>query len=423
MSVKAVVGGNWGDEGKGKITDLLAADADLIVRFQGGNNAGHTIVNQYGKFKLHLLPSGVFYSEKLNILSTSVALNIEVFLQEYNDLISQGVPAPKILISDRAQILLPHHILLDEYEEERLGDEKFGSTLSGIAPFYSDKYSKIGIQVSDIFDDDRLLTKINKNIEKKNILLDQFYHKPTLNEDKIFNHLCSLRKNIKPYLANTSLLINQAIRDGRSILLEGQLGALRDPDHGIYPMTTSSSPLSSFAATSIGIASREIHEVITVVKAYSSCVGAGPFVTEIFGTEAEQLRITGNEFGAKTGRPRRVGYFDAVASRYGCMLQGTTAVALSLMDVLGYMTEIPLCIAYDIDNGITEEFASTDSLYRAKPVLKYLKGWNCDISKIRNYFELPQETKDYIEFIENALKLPVKYISVGPEREDIIYKI
>lgn len=425
MGVTAIVGGNWGDEGKGKMTDLLAKQADYVVRFQGGNNAGHTIINKYGKFQLHLIPSGVFYQNTVNVLATGVALNIEAFLEEYNNLISRGVPKPNIIISDRAQVVLPHHILFDKYEEERLGKEKFGSTQSGMAPFYSDKYSKIGIQVIDLFDENSLLEKVKKNIEKKNILLTHLYKKPLLNAKEICEYLYELGKKIQPFIQNTSKELLNAIRDEKNILMEGQLGALKDPDHGIYPMTTSSSPLASFASVGAGIPASLINKVVTVVKAYSSCVGAGSFVSEIFGSEADELRNRGGdngEYGATTGRPRRMGWFDIVATRYGCRLQGTTEVALSLLDVLGYLKEIPICTAYKVNETIINDFPTTQILKQANPILEYLPGWNMDISHIRKYDNLPQEAKNYISFIEERIGFPIKYISVGPERNSIIFR-
>lgn len=377
MSVTAIVGGNWGDEGKGKMTDLLAKEAAYVVRFQGGNNAGHTIINQYGKFQLHLLPSGVFYQNATNILAPGVALNIKGFLDEYEHLILRGVPAPQIKISHRAQVILPQHVLLDQYEEARLGTKKFGSTQSGIAPFYADKYNKIGIQVNDLFTPDRLLDKLERNIEKKNVLLQHFYKQPLLEAEKICDDLIQLGDRIKPFVCDTTKVLNEAIAQQKNILMEGQLGALKDPDHGIYPMTTSSSPLAGFSAIGAGIPAASIQHVVTVVKAYSSCVGAGPFVSEIFGEEAAQLRHLGGdngEYGATTGRPRRMGWFDVVATRYGCTLQGTTEVALSLLDVLGYLENIPVCTAYQINDTITQAFPVTHELDLAKPVIETLPG-------------------------------------------------
>ena len=343
--IKAVVGANWGDEGKGKITDMLAEKADIIVRFQGGANAGHTIVNDYGKFALHTLPSGVFYGHTTSVIGNGVALNIPVFFKEYNEVVSKGVPAPKILISDRAQMVMPYHILFDQYEEERLGGKSFGSTKSGIAPFYSDKYAKIGFQVNELFDDERLKEKLASVCETKNILLEHLYHKPLLNVDELFAELMEYKKMVEPYVCDVSLYLNNALKEGKEILLEGQLGTLKDPDHGIYPMVTSSSTLAAYGAIGAGVPPYEIQKIIVVSKAYSSAVGAGAFVSEIFGEEADELRRRGGdggEFGATTGRPRRMGWFDAVATRYGVRMQGTTEVALTVIDVLGYLDEIPM---------------------------------------------------------------------------------
>lgn len=423
MSITAVVGGNWGDEGKGKITDLLAKESDFVVRFQGGNNAGHTIINDYGKFQLHLMPSGVFNPNTINILATGVAVNIEAFLEEYHQLLNRNVPKPNIKISHRAQVVLPHHILLDTLEEERLGSEQFGSTKSGMAPFYSDKYLKIGIQVADLFDYDTLLKKIERNIEKKNILLVHLYNHKPLNKYEITDYLFDQGKRIKEFVTDTRKLLNDSIH--KNILMEGQLGALKDPDHGIYPMVTSSSPLASFAPVSCGLKASELKRVITVVKAYSSAVGSGPFVSEIFGEVGDTLRNNGGdagEFGATTGRPRRMGWFDVVASRYGCELQGTTDVVLSLLDVLGYLDEIPICTHYEVNGLKTDTFPTYEELKIAKPVIKILKGWKSDISDIRKFDDLPKEAKKYILYIEEALGFNIKYISVGPKRDAIIYR-
>lgn len=423
--VRAIVGANWGDEGKGKITDMLAEKSDIIVRFQGGSNAGHTIINDYGKFALHLLPSGVFYSHTTSIIGNGVALNIPYLLNEVKSLEERGVPTPKLLVSDRAQILMPYHVDFDAFEEERLGGKAFGSTKSGIAPFYSDKYAKIGFQVSELFDEASLKEKVGRVVEYKNILLEHLYHKPTMNPDEIFELLLSYRDMIKPYVADVSLFLHNAIKDGRTILLEGQLGSLKDPDHGIYPMVTSSSTLAAYGAIGAGIPAQEIKDVVTVVKAYSSAVGAGAFVSEIFGAEADEMRKRGGdggEFGATTGRPRRMGWFDAVATRYGCRMQGATEVALTVVDALGYLDEIPMCVGYEIDGEIVKDFPVTYKLEKAKPVLKTYKGWKCDIGGIRNYDELPKECRDYIEAIEAEIGVPITMISNGPKRHDIILR-
>ena len=423
--VKAIVGANWGDEGKGKITDMLAEVSDIIVRFQGGSNAGHTIINDYGKFALHLLPSGVFYNHTTSIIGNGVALNIPYLVNEIKSIVDRGVPAPKILVSDRAQILMPYHADFDAYEEERLGGKAFGSTKSGIAPFYSDKYAKIGFQVSELYDEASLREKVERVVAYKNILLEHLYHKPTMNPDDIYNTLIEYREMITPYVADVSLFLHDALKEGKTVLLEGQLGTLKDPDHGIYPMVTSSSTLAAYGAIGAGLPPYEIKDIVTVVKAYSSAVGAGAFVSEIFGEEADELRKRGGdggEFGATTGRPRRMGWFDAVATRYGCRLQGATEAALTVVDALGYLDEIPMCVGYEIDGEVTKDFPVTYKLQKAKPVFKKFKGWKCDIRGIRNYDELPKECRDYIEAIEAEIGVPITMVSNGPKRHDIILR-
>ncbi|MCI5536523.1 MAG: adenylosuccinate synthase [Clostridiales bacterium] len=423
--IKAIVGANWGDEGKGKITDMLSQEADIIIRFQGGSNAGHTIKNNYGKFALHMLPSGVFYDHTTSILGNGVALNIPYMFNEINDIVSKGVPKPKILVSDRAQILMPYHILFDEYEEERLAGKAFGSTKSGIAPFYSDKYAKIGFQVQELFMDEALLReKVERVITQKNVLLKHLYNKPELDPEDIMKTLMEYRDMVEPYVCDVALFLDEAIKAGKNILLEGQLGALKDTDHGIYPMVTSSSTLAAYGAIGAGVPPYEIKEILTVVKAYSSAVGGGAFVSEILDeTEAEELRKRGGdggEYGATTGRPRRVGWFDAVATKYGCMTQGTTEVAFTVLDTLGYLDEIPVCVGYEIDGEVTTRFPSTAKLEKAKPVLKKLPGWKCDITGIRNFEDLPAEAQNYVDEIEKMIGFPITYVSNGPGREDII---
>ena len=421
--VRAVVGANWGDEGKGKITDMLAEDSDIIIRFQGGSNAGHTIINDYGKFALHLLPSGVFYNHTTSVIGNGVALNIPYLVEELESLTSRNVPMPKILVSDRAQILMPYHMLLDAYEEERLGGKSFGSTKSGIAPFYSDKYAKIGFQVNELFDEEGLKDKVYSVVETKNVLIEHLYHKEKLDPEEIYQTLLEYRDMIKPFVCDTSVYLHQALKENKRILLEGQLGSLKDPDFGIYPMVTSSSTLASYGAIGAGIPGYEIKDVITVVKAYSSAVGAGEFVSEIFGEEADELRKRGGdggEFGATTGRPRRMGWFDAVASRYGCRVQGATEVALTVLDVLGYLDELPVCIGYEIDGEVTRDFPTTRLLKKAKPVYTTLPGWKCDIRGITKYEDLPENCRNYIEFIEKELEVPITMVSNGPGRHEII---
>lgn len=423
--VQAVVGANWGDEGKGKITDMLAREADIIVRFQGGANAGHTIVNNYGKFALHTLPSGVFYDHTTSIIGNGVALNIPVLFNEIKSITDKGVPAPKILVSDRAQIVMPYHILFDEYEEERLAGKSFGSTKSGIAPFYSDKYAKIGFQVSELFNEATLKEKIERVIVQKNIILEHLYHKPLIKADEIFDTLMEYKCMVEPYVCDVSAYLYEAIKEGKNILLEGQLGSLKDPDHGIYPMVTSSSTLAAYGAIGAGIPPYEIKKIITVCKAYSSAVGAGAFVSEIFGDEADELRQRGGdggEYGATTGRPRRMGWFDCVASKYGCRIQGTTDVAFTVLDVLGYLDEIPVCVGYEIDGEVTTDFPTTNKLNKAKPVLTTLPGWKEDIRGIKKYEELPENCRKYIEFIEEQIGFPITMVSNGPGRDDIIYR-
>ncbi len=423
--VKAIVGANWGDEGKGKITDMLAEDSDIVVRFQGGANAGHTIVNGYGKFALHTLPSGVFYSHTTNVIGNGVALNIPVLFNELKSVTDRGVPCPKLLVSDRAQMVMPYHVLFDEYEEERLGKAGFGSTKSGIAPFYSDKYAKIGFQVQELFDEKALRSKLERVCETKNVLLEHLYHKPPLDPDELFETLMGYKKMVEPFVCDVSLFLHNALKEGKTVLLEGQLGSLKDPDHGIYPMVTSSSTLAAYGAIGAGLPPYEIKDIITVVKAYSSAVGAGAFVSEIFGEEADELRRRGGdggEYGATTGRPRRMGWFDCVATKYGCRVQGTTQVAFTVLDVLGYLDKIPVCVGYEIDGEVTTDFPTTGLLEKAKPVLETLDGWKCDIRGIKTYQELPENCRKYIEFVEKQIGCPITMISNGPKREDIIMR-
>mgnify|MGYP000099579898 FL=1 len=423
--VKAVVGANWGDEGKGKITDMLAEKADIIVRFQGGANAGHTIVNNYGKFALHTLPSGVFYNHTTSVIGNGVALNIPILMKEIKSITDRNVPMPKILVSDRAQMVMPYHILFDQYEEERLGGKSFGSTKSGIAPFYSDKYAKIGFQVSELFDEELLQEKVQRVSEMKNVILEHLYHKPMIDPAELLNTLHEYRDMIAPFVCDVSAFLDKALKEGKTILLEGQLGTMKDPDHGIYPMVTSSSTLAAYGAIGAGIPPYEIKQIVTVSKAYSSSVGAGAFVSEIFGDEADELRHRGGdggEFGATTGRPRRMGWFDCVATKYGCRLQGATDVAFTVLDALGYLDEIPVCVGYEIDGEVTTDFPVTYKLEKAKPVLKKLPGWKCDIRGIRNFGELPENCRKYVEFIEEQIGFPITMVSNGPGREDIIYR-
>ena len=423
--VKAIVGANWGDEGKGKITDLLAEASDVVIRFQGGANAGHTIINEYGKFALHLLPSGVFHPHIVNIIGPGVALNIEALLKELESVTSRGVPTPKLLISDRAQVMMPYHVDFDKYEEERLGKQSFGSTKSGIAPFYSDKYAKVGIQVCQLYDEEMLRERLKIALVKKNALLEGLYHKPPIDLEELVAKLKVLAEKIRPMVCDTTLYLHKANKEGKVILLEGQLGSLRDPDHGIYPYTTSSSPLAGYGCVGAGVSPRDMTDIYCVTKAYSSAVGAGPFVVRLTGPEGDELRRRGGdagEFGATTGRARDVGWFDCVATRYGVMVQGATEVVLTNLDVLGYLDEIPVCVAYEVDGQQITDFPDTPRLLRCKPVYDKLPGWKCDIRGIRNYAELPENCRKYVEFIEAQVGAPIHMVSNGPRREDILYR-
>ena len=422
--IRAIVGANWGDEGKGKITDVLAADADVVVRFQGGSNAGHTIINEYGRFALHQLPSGVCHSHITNIIGNGVALDMGKFLAEVQSLKEAGV-TPNLMVSDRTQVVMPYHVLFDQYEEERLGGRSFGSTKSGIAPFYSDKYAKIGFQISELFDDEYCLDKLKRVLETKNMILKHLYHKPELVAEEIFAELKEKRDAIAPYVGDTFQFLRQARTEGKTILLEGQLGSMKDPDFGIYPMVTSSSTLAGFGAIGAGLPPYDIKDIVCVVKAYSSAVGAGAFVSEIFGDEANELRIRGGdkgEFGATTGRPRRMGWFDCVATRYGVQVQGATQVALTIVDALGYLDEIPVCVGYELDGQIIQDFPTTTKLERCKPVWQTLPGWKQDIRGIKSYGELPQACRNYVEFIEAQIGVPIRMVSNGPGRDEILYR-
>ena len=423
--VKAIVGANWGDEGKGKITDMFAEKADIVIRFQGGANAGHTIINDRGRFAFHLMPSGVCYDHTTCIIGNGVALDIQKFCKELDDVKKAGLN-PKLLVSERAQILMPYHILFDEYEEERLGKNAFGSTKSGIAPFFSDKYAKIGIQVNELFDDDSLKAKLHNICTLKNLTLEYVYHKPLLDEQELFDSCVKYREMIAPYVCDTRAYLAKAMEDGKEILLEGQLGTLKDPDFGIYPMVTSSSTLAAYGAVGAGIPPYKIEEIICVTKAYSSAVGAGEFVSEILDEdEAQALRVHGGdkgEFGATTGRPRRVGWFDCVATRYGIACQGATKVVMTALDCLSYLDEIKVCVGYEVDGKVIKDFPTTPTLKKCKPVFETLKGWHCNIKGIRNYDELPKEARDYVEFIEKQLGYRIDMVSNGPEREAIIVR-
>ena len=424
--VRAIVGANWGDEGKGKLTDFLASQADIVVRFQGGSNAGHTIINDYGKFAMHQLPSGVFHDNVVNIIGNGVALSVESFKSELDLLKKRGVPVPKIIISDRAGLVMPYHILFDKYEEERQSDKKFGSTKTGIAPFYYYKFSKIGFQVIELLDDDSYIKdKLKHVLEIKNAILSGFYNKPEIIFNELFDKIIYYREILKPFVGDTVKFLSESVKLNKNILLEGQLGALKDTDFGIYPMVTSSNTIAGYGSVGAGIPPYEIKEIIAVVKAYSSAVGAGEFVSEIFGEDADKLRSLGGddgEFGATTGRPRRMGWLDLVASKYGCKVQGATSVAFTVIDALSYLDEIPVCVGYQIDGNVFEDFPVTSRLKRAKPILKVLPGWKSDIKGIKRYDELPENCKAYIEFAEKKIGIPIKFISTGPKRSDVIFK-
>lgn len=421
--VRAIVGANWGDEGKGKITDMFAAQSDLVIRFQGGANAGHTIINDYGRFALHQLPSGVCYPHVTNIIGNGVALDVEKLFKEVQSVLDGGVPEVNLKISERCQIMMPYHVLLDTYEEERLAEKAFGSTKSGIAPFYSDKYAKIGFQICELFDEAYLREKLERVLKVKNLILENVYHKPQLSVDEVFTKLMEYRDMVAPYVCDTGKLVRNALKEGKTVLLEGQLGSLKDPDHGIYPMVTSSSTLAGYGAIGAGIPPYEIKDVTVITKAYSSAVGAGEFVSEIFGDEAQEMRLHGGdkgEFGATTGRPRRMGWFDCVATRYGCEVQGATEVVLTALDCLSYLEKISVCVGYEIDGKVTKDFPVTPLLRKAKPVLVTLNGWHCDIRGIKEFSKLPQEAQDYVNFIEKEIGVRIAYVSNGPKREEII---
>ena len=425
--VTAIVGANWGDEGKGKITDLLANDSDIVIRFQGGANAGHTIINEHGRFALHLMPSGVCHDNIVNIIGNGVALDIHKFINEYNEVKERGLN-PQLLVSDRVQVIMPYHVDFDKFEEERLGGKAFGSTKSGIAPFFSDKYAKIGFQVSELFDEVTLKEKIERVLEIKNALLVNLYHKDPINADELLAEMLEQGRLIKPFVTNTQAFLYEAVKAGKKILLEGQLGTMKDPDMGIYPMVTSSSTLAGYGAVGAGIPPYEIKKIVAVTKAYSSSVGGGAFVSEILDEAvAKELRDRGGdkgEYGATTGRPRRVGWFDCVATRYGVRLQGATDVALTNLDVLGYLDKIPVCTGYEIDGEVTKDFPNPTMLDKCKPVIEYLPSWKGkgEIRGLTDYDKLPDEAKAYVEFIEKELGVHISIVSTGPAREEIIYR-
>ncbi|MBO4604136.1 MAG: adenylosuccinate synthase [Clostridiales bacterium] len=423
--VTAIVGANWGDEGKGKITDLLANESDVVIRFQGGANAGHTIINDHGRFALHLMPSGVCHENIVNIIGNGVALDIRKFINEYNDIKEKGLN-PQLLVSDRVQVVMPYHVDFDKFEEERLGGKAFGSTKSGIAPFFSDKYAKIGFQVSELFNEETLAEKIERVLEIKNALLVNLYHKDPIDKDELLAEMLEQGRLIKPFVTNTQAYLYEALKEGKKILLEGQLGTMKDPDMGIYPMVTSSSTLAGYGCVGAGIPPYEIKKIVVVTKAYSSAVGGGAFVSEILDEDvAKELRDRGGdkgEYGATTGRPRRVGWFDCVATRYGVRLQGGTDVALTNLDVLGYLDKIPVCTGYELDGKVIKDFPNPTDLDRCKPVIEYLPSWKGkgEIRGLTDYDKLPKEAQDYVEFIEKEIGVHISIVSTGPVREEII---
>ncbi len=424
MSNCAIVGINWGDEGKGRMVDLITRDHDVVVRYQGGGNAGHTIINGYGKFALHLLPSGIFTDGVVNILGNGVALDPENLEKEIEEVRSRGVKiSPEnLMLSDRASLLMPWHRELDGLEEARLADKKYGSTRQGIAPFYADKYSKKTVLAGELLYPEHLKAHLEDLLEWKNLTLRNVYGAKGYTMDDLNEWIEKYCEKIKPYVRDTGEFLKKASAEGKSILFEAQLGALRDLDYGIVPYTTSSNTIAAFAPVGSGLPGVKIDKIVGVVKAYSSCVGEGPFTCEWFGEEAEKLREAGEEYGAKTGRPRRVGPIDIVATRYGVETQGATTVALTKLDVLSYMDEIPICSQYELFGKKTDRFPFPAVLPEAKPVMTSMPGWKCDISGCRSWNELPKEAKDYVEYVEREIGCHIGYVSVGPERESIIFR-
>lgn len=422
MACTAIVGINWGDEGKGRMVDLLTEQIDIVVRYQGGGNAGHTVINEYGKFALHLLPSGIFRKNVINILGNGVAMDPESLMTEIQDVAAKGVAVTpeNLKISDRASLLMPWHRRLDELEEQRLADKKYGSTKQGIAPFYSDKYQKKTVMAGELFYPERLRAHLKDLMEWKNLIIKGVYGAEPYTWDEIENWLNTSCEAIKPYICDTGDLLREAEENGKRIMFEAQLGSLRDLDHGIYPMTTSSNTIAAYAPVGSGLPGAKLDRIVGVVKAYSTCVGEGPFTCEMFGEEAEKLREAGNEYGAKTGRPRRVGPVDLVATRYGVQVQGATEIALTKLDVLSYLDEIPVCAHYERNGEITDKFPFPAALEECKPVIETVKGWKKDISGVRTWEDLPEEAKAYVQMIEKAIGCPIRWVSVGPERESII---
>ena len=424
MSNSAIVGINWGDEGKGRMGDLLTEKYDVVVRFRGGGNAGHTVINEFGKFALHLLPSGIFRKNVVNILGNGVALDPENLWKEMQQVMEQGVELTpdNLKISDRASVLLPWHRDLDELEENRLKDKKYGSTKQGIAPFYSDKYQKKTILAGELFNPEKLKSHLADLMEWKNLTLTGVYGAEGYTMEKLEQWMSEYCEKIKPYICDTGSFLKDAQKNGKNILFEAQLGSLRDLDYGIYPYTTSSNTTAAYAPIGSGLPSAKIDDVVGVVKAYSTCVGEGPFVCEMFGQEAERLRQEGFEYGAKTGRPRRVGPLDLVATRYGVAVQNASEIALTKLDVLSYLEQIPICTHYKLNGQIIDDFPFPSLQEKAEPVIEYIEGWKCDLSHVRCFHDLPKQAKQFISMIEEAIHCPIIYISVGPDRESYIKK-
>lgn len=420
----AIVGINWGDEGKGRMVDLIAQDYDIVVRYQGGNNAGHTVINEYGKFALHLLPSGIFQKGTVNLLGNGVVVDIERLWEEMEDVRGKGVHIgpDNLKISDRAPIVFPFHRDQDALEEARLKDAKYGSTKRGIAPVYGDKFLKKTIMVGDLFYPDYLRERLAGVLEWKNLTIENVYGAKPYHLEEMLDWVQTFGEKLKPYICDTGRYLRQAQQAGKNVLFEAQLGVLRDIDFGIFPYTSSSSPVAAYAPIGAGAPGTKLDRVIGIVKAYSTCVGEGPFTAEWFGEEADKLREAGGEYGAATGRPRRVGPLDIVATRYGVTMQAATCVALTKLDILSYMDRIPVCVRYALDGVETDEFPYPAALGKAQPVIEYLPGWHCDIGGVRNYADLPQAARDYVEFVERQIGAPIAYVSVGADRDAIILR-
>ena len=420
----AIVGINWGDEGKGRMVDLISSDYDVVVRYQGGGNAGHTVINEFGKFALHLLPSGIFRKGVVSVIGNGVAVDPESLLKEIRYVRDKGVEVTpdNLKISSRASLLLPWHKELDCLEEQRLADKKYGSTKQGIAPFYSDKYQKKTVLAGELFDEKAFFEHLDGIMEWKNLTLEKVYGAQPTTREKLKEWYENCCIPLMPFIGDLDSFYDRCKTQEKNIMFEAQLGSLRDIDYGIHPYTTSSSTIAAYAPIGAGAPHLKLDEIIGVVKAYSTCVGEGPFTTEWFGEEADKLREAGGEYGAKTGRPRRVGSFDVVATRYGVKVQGATAIALTKLDVLSYMEKIPVCTKYTVDGRRTDRFPFPSLLDKAEPVTEYLPGWGTDISGVRKFEDLPKEAQDYVLYIEEQIGCYIKYVSVGPERDSIIIR-